>query len=63
MIQAAATLLFSFQRPQPLDEHLRPLRTGEVVFHAGGDEIADAVAAFFVEIEAGGDAELFSGWR
>ena len=51
--------LFVWQRPQPLDEHLRPLGAGEVVFHSCGDEVADAVTAFFVEIEAGGDAELF----
>ena len=52
-------LLLGCQAPQPLDEHLRPLGTGEVVFHSGGDEVADAVAAFFMEIKAGGDAELF----
>ena len=54
---AVSTLLL--QTSQPFDEHLRPLGTREVMFHPRRDEIANAVAAFFVEIEAGGDAELF----
>lgn len=55
VVRVFATLLFPFERAQPLDEHLWPLGTGEVVFHSRGYEVADAVAAFFVEIEVGGD--------
>ena len=55
VVRVIATLLFPFERAQPLDEHLWPLGTGEVVFHSRGDEVADTVAAFFVEIEAGED--------
>ncbi len=52
-------VLVRHEGTQPLHEHLRPLGAGEAVFDALRDEVADAVPAFFMEIKAGGDAELF----